>query len=413
MSRLFLILFLLALVSCSKEQETYRILTSGEEPQDQIVKTIARVLNASMAEDTVMVLDGLGSSPNIDSLKNNVADFTIVDNHSSYNPDIYSVIPLYPQILHVVYKKGLKPVMIEDLIRGKKIYAQVEGSGAYRFVELMKKAYGIRDSEMSYVQDYEFFEADVIFSFSDLLSYQETRDIKVDYELFSIDDVSSYKKGSIAEGLSIRFPEFRPYIIPREAYGDFTQEAVLTLAVDAVLVCRKDLPTDVIYNVVKALNENKEALNEINPLLAHFSTDFDQTKLRYKVHPGSRNYQERYEPSFLEKYAEVGSVIISIFVALASLVYSLSKWKRAKKKNKIDIYYNQLMAVRHRTHNVSGEEEMDKLLIEVKNIQAETIALVTREKLLADESFSIFLNLSKIITDEITEKRDQLIKSPF
>lgn len=413
MSRILILSIISFLVSCSNRQETYRIISSGEEPQDEIVNTIANVLNRTLVEDSVIILDGIGSSANIDSLKNGIADFAVVDNHASYNPEIYSVIPLYPQILHVVYKKGLNPEMMEDLIRGRKIYAQVEGSGAHRFVELMKKAYGIRDSEMSYVQDYEFFEADVIFSFSDLLSYEETRDIKVDYELFSIDDVEKFGRGSIAEGLSIRFPEFRPYIIPREAYGDFTQGPILTLAVDAVLVCRKEIDKNFIYAAVKALNENKEALSEINPLLAHFNTDFDDAQLRFKIHPGSRNYLERYAPTFLEKYAEVGSVIISIFVALASLLYSISKWQKAKKKNKIDVFYKQLMAVRLEITNIANQEDVNRLLAEVRSIQAETIGLVTREKLLADESFSIFLNLSKIITDEISAKRETLITSPF
>jgi len=409
-----LILLLVIATSCTDEVHTHRIISSGEEPQDQIVQTISKVVNGSLSEDSLLVIDGTGSSSNIDSIKKGVADFAIIDNHSAYDPAINSVAPLYPQILHIVYKKSIgKPEMIEDLIRGRKVYAQVEGSGAYRFVELMKRAYGIRDSEMTYVQDYEFFEAEVIFSFSDLLSYEETRDIKVDYNLFSIDDVDNYGKGSIAEGLSVRFPEFRPYIIPKEAYGNFTEKPVLTLAVDALLVCRKDMDQDLIYQVAKALNENKEELNEINPLLAHFTTDFDEELLRYKIHPGSRNYMERYEPTFLEKYAEVGSVIISIFVALASLLYSVSKWQKAKKKNKIDVFYNQLMAVRAEASDIVTPEDAERLLASVRNIQAETIALVTREKLMADESFSIFLNLSKIITDEIIAKKQLWINTSY
>ena len=384
-------------------------MTSGEEPQDEIVNTIAKILNKNLKKDSVMVVDGVGSTPNLDSLTNNAAQFSIVDNHSAYQEDIRVVTPLYPQILHIVYKKELNPVMIQDLIRGRKVYAQVEGSGAHRFVEMMKKAYGIRDSEMTYISDYEFFEADVIFSFSDLLSYEETRDIKGDYKLFSLDNVEKFGRGSIADGLSSRFPEFRPYIIPREAYGDFTADAVLTLAVDAVLVCRKDIDTDLIYQVAKSLNENKEQLSAINPLLSGFSTDFKDVKLTHKIHTGSLNYQERYEPTFLEKYAEVGSVIISIFVALASLLYSVSKWQKAKKKNKIDVFYKQLMGVRLEVPYLETQEHADKLLESVRSIQAETIQLVTREKLLADESFSIFLNLSKIITDEITAKSEKVL----
>ncbi|MEM9680137.1 MAG: hypothetical protein AAF901_07410, partial [Bacteroidota bacterium] len=94
--------------------------------------------------------------------------------------------------------------------------------------------------------------------------------------------------------------------------------------------------------------------------------------------------------------------IISIFVALASTLYSVSSWQRTRKKNKIDVYYNKLISIRGKINSLTCSEEADILLEEVKHIQEETVELVVREKLMADESFSIFLNLSKMISDEIT-----------
>ncbi|MEM8566186.1 MAG: hypothetical protein AAGF85_06965, partial [Bacteroidota bacterium] len=98
---------------------------------------------------------------------------------------------------------------------------------------------------------------------------------------------------------------------------------------------------------------------------------------------------------------EVFSVIISIFVALASTVYSVSRWQETRKKNKIDVYYNKLMDIRRKVNSLTCSKDGDDLLEEVKAIQEETVELVVHEKLMADESFSIFLNLSKIITEEI------------
>ncbi|MEM1408512.1 MAG: hypothetical protein AAGG59_17140, partial [Bacteroidota bacterium] len=83
-------------------------------------------------------------------------------------------------------------------------------------------------------------------------------------------------------------------------------------------------------------------------------------------------------------------------------------WQKTRKKNKIDVYYNKLITIRGKIRAITCSGEADALLEEVKNIQEETVELVVREKLMADESFSIFLNLSKMISDEITATHQRL-----
>lgn len=385
--------------SCSDKRQSYKILGNIEDPQNEIANTIATVLNMHLV-DSLHVVAGIGSLANLDSLELGRADFGIVDNYSRFSDKVSSILPLYPQVLHILHKRNLNPASLTALFMSGKIFAGIEGSGTRTFVDQLILDLGVNSSQVEFVDIFHFFDADVIFSFTDLLTQDELKDLK-GYKLFSIDDVSALGKGSLAEGICTRHPQFEPFVIARDLYGTFTEMPVLTLKVDAVLVCRSDLNEELVYSVMEKLMENRQDMKNINPLLFDVSMDFDPRKLNFAIHPGSKNFLERHEPTFLEKYADVLSVIISVFVMLASGIFTISRWQKARKKNKIDRYYKQLVEIRHRISSVHSQTESEVLLEALKAIQEETIQLVTNEKLIADESFSIFLNLSKIVMDEV------------
>ncbi len=393
-------------IKCTPSAETYKFAGSFEEPQNELSRVISATLTTHL-KDSIYVMPGVLGSAGLDSLARGSLDFAIADNFSQLGDNISSIIPLYSQILHVLHKRDLNYNSIEELLLNKKVYAGSKGSGTYRFVRNLMRHYGISARRVTFLSDLELFEADVIFSFTDLLSNDELRDLSA-YQLFSFDDVDQYGKGSLAEGICTIYPQFEPYIISRDVYGDYTETPILTLKVEAIMVGRADLPNELVYNVVKALDEHKQEINKINPLLYDFSGSFEAADLNFKLHEGARNYLNRYEPTFLERYAEVFSVIISIFVALASTIFTVTSWQRTKKKNKIDVYYQKMVAIRSGIDQISSKNAGQKLITQIKSIQEETIELVVKEKLLADETFTIFLNLSKMVTEEIEQKIDKL-----
>ena len=403
----FLSFLLGCIYSCSAPSGRYAMLGNIEDPQNQIIRTMVKVLNQNLEDSISLVPGGIGSISNLDSLKKGAADLAIVDNYAPFSDDIRSIMPLYAQILHIMYR-GDTPHSISELLTGKKVFSGSAGSGAHMFVRQLMKDYGVKTRDVEFVGYLDFFKADVIFVFTDLLSHQELRDL-MGYKLFSIDKVENMGRGSLAEGICTRYPQFKPYILPRDVYGSFADGPVLTVAVDAVLVGRADLPNDFIYNIMQEFQEHKQTFVAINPLLFEFSKDFNAEGLNFTVHEGARSYLQRYEPTFLEKYAEVLSVIISIFVALGSMLYTLAQWNKTKKKNKIDIYYKKLLILRNRVSQVTSREEADEIAQKIRNIQQETMGLVIGEKLFADESFSIFLDLSRIVAEEVKVKSEGLL----
>lgn len=397
------------LAGCVQEQRKYTILGNIEDPQNEIANTIATIINRN-AKDSLHVISGNGSMLNLELLEQGKADFGIVDNYSRYSNKISSLLPLYPQVLHILYKNKNKPASLRELLLSGRVFPGIEGSGTKAFVDELIVDLGIERDKIQFVDVIHLFDADVIFSFTDLLTQEELRDLK-DYKLYSIDDVARLGKGSLADGICTRHPQFEPFVIATNLYGSFSEAPILTIKIDAILVCRVDLDKDLIYSIVSTIAENNQDLKNINPLLFNISADFDPRKLNFTLHAGAKDFMDRYNPTFLEKYADVFSVIISVFVALASSLYTFTQWQKTRKKNKIDVYYQALLHHRAQINRANSLETISALEEMIKGIQEETINLVVREKLLADESFSIFLHLSKIILEEIYFKKNGLLKS--
>ncbi len=400
-SLLLLILLFPFYQGCREQTRVYTILGNIEDPQNEIAITIASVLNRHL-QDSVKVISGIGSQANLDSLESGNADFGIVDNYSRFSDQVALVLPLYPQLLHILYRKEKKPQSLHELFRLGKIFAGIEGSGTRRFVEEWMTDMGIDKSATEFVDVYDFFEADVIFTFTDLLTREELRDLQ-GYHLYSIDQVERLGKGSLAEGICTRHPQFEPFVISKDLYGEFTEHPILTIRVEALLVCRTDLDPALVYRINQTLANHNQDIKNINPLLYQLNSDFDPRRFSFATHPGTRQYLERNAPTLFERYAELLGVMITLLVALASTLYSVAKWQKQRKKNKIDVYYQKLIVIRKKTQAAKFNDLL-AIKTELHDIQEETIDLVTREKLLADESFLIFLNLSKIINDEIEQK---------
>lgn len=394
----FLLVFLVT-VSCNNRKESYTILGNIEDPQNQIAVTLASILNHHL-EDSIHVIRGMGSMANLDSLEEGKADFGIVDNYARFSDRVATVVPLYPQVLHILYRHEKHPSSLQELFRLGKIFAGTPESGTYRFVHELMNDLGIDRSSCTFVDVYDFFEADVIFSFTDLLTLEELRDL-AGYRLFSIDEVTKLGQGSVVEGICARHPQLEPYIISRDQYGSFTETAILTLKVDAVLVCRSNIDPKFIYEVVKTLADNSQELKKINPLLYEFSGEFNPSTQNFTIHPGTRDFLDRHEPSLFERYADLLGVVVAILVALASSLFTIAKWQQNKKKNKVDVYYQKLITIHKQARESTSFLDLDRLKMQLQAMQEETVDLVAREKLAADESFLIYLNLFKIVDDEL------------
>ena len=227
---------------------------------------------------------------------------------------------------------------------------------------------------------------DVFFSFA-IPNSQHIRTMlsSNEWKLFSLDDIEYAGKGSAVEGFCLYYPRAYPYIIPKNVFGPYPEKPVYSLAMDMLLVTNAKSDERWVHDLTQDILESRHYLSQKDPLFAWLREHFDRDVLNFPLHEGSIDYLDRNEPSFFERYAEAFGVIFSILVVLVGIISSLKRIK----KERIDVYYKKAMTLQ----NVN----------DLRALESKAIDQLEKDRLSADESFSIFL--------KIVEKRKRELQS--
>ena len=247
-------LLVLFLSACNTEEYNYKIMYSAEEPVGTIANTLKAVLDSS-ANTQAQLIIGEGSMAHIDSLIKGSADLAIIENHTPSNPDINSILAFYPQILHILYQNEKEISSFEELMYVHKVFMGTEGSGTYRFMMDLFQFYNLDTEQIDFTDNP--FDCEVYCAFGDIIKDKNLTGLE-SFKLFSFDDPEQLGNGSIAEAIALKHPQTKPFIIPRNTYRDLTPDPVLTIAVDAVLVTRRDMPSDAVYMLAQTIFDNHQ-----------------------------------------------------------------------------------------------------------------------------------------------------------
>jgi len=258
---ILLLLFSMLLLSCKEEKTTYSVLYSTDEPFGEIAKTIKHVVELNNENIELELIIGHGSFANLDSLERRKADFSIIENHMPFSEKITSLLPLYPQILHIFYHAD---TAIVDFDYDKKIYIGTEGSGTHRFMMDLFKFYKLDMHKFIITED--AFDNDVYCGFTDIIKQEHLEGFE-GYRLYSFDQLEKFGNGSISEGISLRHPQVKPFIIPEKTYGTLSEHPIMTISTDAVLVSNSEIPDEVTYEITKAVFHYSQEFTAISPLI--------------------------------------------------------------------------------------------------------------------------------------------------
>jgi len=407
--RLSLVFFLVLFIfySCDEKKTKLKLAYHADEPIGEIANTLKEVLERNNNFEVELII-GEGSFSNLDSLMQESADLAIIENHMPFTVGVESLLPLYPQILHVFYTSEEKITDFQTLIYGKKIFIGADGSGTHRFMKNLFVFFKLDNSKFTITDNP--FDNDVYCGFTDIIR-PEYLDGFDGFKLFSFGDVRNYGKGSIAEGISLTYPQVHPFIIPNMTYGKLTHDPILTLATDAVLVCHSSLPEEITYKISKTIFQDHQEFTSISPLLyIDLREDFDRNKLNYPLNNGSRIFLDRAEPNVFERYAELAGVLFSVGIAFISALISLTKWRGQRKKDRVDVFYQELMDTKNDLPNIRSVHEGIAKIKEIKATQDRAFKMLIDEELTADESFRIYMELSKETINDVKLRVQQINK---
>ena len=330
----------------------------------------------------------------IEQLLAGEVDIALISNNMPYRDGIATVIPFYPTVLHIGQTGQKEFDDFADLIRGSSVFAGPEGSASRVMFEQSIKRLNLGREEFSFVANRQ--RPDVIVVFVPIQADPDNDRGIWSLRLISMADPESIGKGSIVDAAALLNPYLRPFVIPAGTYGDATPEPVLTLAVDKLLVARQGIESSVIYDLVSELVRLRPALSAQKPgLFQNLSGDFDASRSTFVLHPGAQSYLQRDAPSVYERYSGIAEVGVTVLIALISAGYGGVRLLRLRRKNRIDTFYSQTIALRNSVTEQSGVDERNAVIAKLRDLQNTAFEMLVDEKLAADERFSDIYYLVK------------------
>lgn len=397
------------LSGCTRGVDGLQILVSTEEPAPSIAEAMVPVLNAKGFD--VSVRSNQNTSEILLAVAEGRAELAIVEEPTGMLPGVTTLVPLYPTVLHVMHRASDDPQGFVELIRDKNVYAGPEGGGARRLLGDLSADFNLPVASYTVLDDPWAIEPDVYFIFGGLLPKENIARL-ADYRLFGFGDPVLLGSGTIAEGIALSYPNIRTFVLPQELYGALNDRAILTLAMRSVLIAPASLDTDVTYAIARELIEHSQEL------AAHYSlvtqelhAKLDPGSLTQPLHPGVRRFIDKDKPGFLERYVEVITLGLTILAALVSGLVALVRFGRQRKKDRVDVYYRKILDLRKKIEGGLSTEERRRIALAVRQVQEEVFALLIDERVDADETLTIFLDLSNQVLKELELGADADVKA--
>lgn len=401
-----LMLAVLLLGGCGEEGNTFRLLAPTQHFDRQIAEDLATVFAQSSRHRIDIVPLPPGFETPLQALEAGHGDLALTSNTQPYRMGITTVMPLYPTVLHIVYDRDRPADNAANLLRGATVNAGPEGSASRRLLSEILASLELREDEMTFVNGVEAKpEVSVLYlpifpeGIRDVL---ETYGAPGEYRFLSFGSPDDIGTGSLIDRAVLLNPRLSPFVIPVGIYGDLPQEPVLTVAADKMLVSRPELDDATVYDLIGEIRRLQPALAAARPLLfRQLAREFDASGSTFVLHPGAQAFTQRDEPTFYERYSGVAEVLVTLVIGLISGGYAVVQIVNRRRKNRIDGFYTDVMAIRDSINEHSSAAEKAAAVERVRHLQNEAFDMLIREKLAADESFRIFVTLSNDIVAQL------------
>lgn len=387
-----------------------------------LAQSIARVAAKAYPYITIEVKSSRGSSENILRLMDEEADLAIVQNDTPGDASIRTMVPLHREVLHFLVRENTGIQKVQNII-GHRVAVGPSHSGTELLVSRLLDHYGIAGEDFTAInagmnesaENILAGNIDAMFVVAGLKA-AVCQKVLASGKVKLIGFGKPGTAGSEVEGFCLDFPFLSPEVIPIYSYtmrsGDHPgepEQPVATLSLRSLLVCRKNLSEDIVEDITRAIFENRANLVRDHIAASQISEDFDRSNLQFPLHSGARAYYEREKPFFLVTYAEPMGFILSFIVAFVGMTVALKQWISVRKKNRIDRYYIDLDDLLNRMNSDNvGRDELQEIEQKLSGMRHKAVRELTREKLLADDSFLIFQQLLSDCQRQVQERLHKL-----
>ena len=228
-------------------------------------------------------------------LQNDIASYAVNgENQFAENQvkNMEGIAALYPEVIQIIVRDDAGIENIQDL-KGKKVAVGAPGSGAEANAKQILEFFDLT---------YEDIEEDYL-SFSEAASRLKDRQIDAAFLTAGIPtaavmDVASTQDISLLNfsdeelnSLNSEYPYLTGVTVPAGTYTGLDEE-VQTVALKAILVADSGLSEDVVYNITKAIFENRDTLIAAHDRAKDIKLESSLDGMTVELHPGAQKYYD-------------------------------------------------------------------------------------------------------------------------
>jgi TRAP transporter TAXI family solute receptor len=393
-----------AVLSLAESDRTLVIATGSESgTYHALGVALGSVLEAQGIVNKAEVLPTDGSVANMQLIggAGRGADLAFVQSDTKAGQLVRLVAPLYDEVLHILVAREVadRVASIYDLTK-LRVSVGPPGSGTRQLTEQVLEHFGVGVGQALALSPPEAAagladgSVDVAFLLTSIPSRIIDSLAAADAVRFlSLGDAQEY--GTEADGLALVLPSVRGFTIPRSTYMRLPEKAVRTVSVSALLVARRDLDPELVQEITETLLEYRGGAGRLEGdelvVAQQIHEDYRPSAFLIPFHRGSVAYYQREDPPFFVAYAEAISLGLTLLVGAYSGYVALREWMKRRMKNRIDAYLLEVEQHSKELRSMSLEEligHRDAL----DEIRRKAFADLVSERVLANESFSIFQN---------------------
>jgi hypothetical protein len=392
------LLLLLATAAVEPAPAATELRLLGALPEAQaasVAAVVADAANITLRRSTV-------ASDPLQALTTRQVDLVLAENSRPFVDGVRAVLPLFEAVVHIAVRRdraaqdaGAARLPRVELV-GAQHAAALVTELLFERVDTAGADYRIWDASLADLPDLTVYVGPILPAY--------TPWFRDGFELLSLERIDSARAEFFTEGISYLHPQLRPTRIPALTYRLPGNEAgIATLGVDMLLLTHRDVDAGAIFRLTRALLEQAPRLAAHAPQLFRWlREDFSEAGLSFPLHEGARAYLNRDEPGFLERYAEMLNFLVYLIALLVTALLTAARWRARRRKERIDRFYAAILDLRRR----ADAADPDEILAALRRLEDDAFELLMGERLAADESFRIFMELAAGLRRDLLRQRD-------